>query len=153
MTKFRNIFYTIISTGIFVALLSSCLKNDIPYPRIQPNIVKLVVENQSQGAQLDTINRVATVYLNEQADIYNVNVEECQLSNSATWVGDSIYGTIDMSYTQYYILKLYQEYVWTLKAVQNITRYFTVANQIGASVIDVPGRRIVVTLPMQLLLS
>ena len=147
MTNFRNILYTIISTGIFVALLSSCLKNDIPYPRIQPNIVKLVVENQSQGAQLDTINRVATVYLNEEADIYNVKVEECELSKSATWVGDSIHGTVDMSFTQYYILKLYQEYVWTLKAVQNITRYFTVANQIGSSVIDVPARRVVVTLP------
>lgn len=127
--------------------MSGCLKNDIPYPRIQPNIVKLVVENQSQGTQLDTINRIATVHLSEEADIYNVNIEECKLSNKATWVGDSIAGTIDMSQTRYYILKIYQEYVWTLKAEQEITRYFTVANQIGASVIDVPGRRIVVTLP------
>lgn len=147
MTRVRNILIAIISAGIFAGILSGCLKNDIPYPRIQPNIVKLVVENQSQGAQLDTINRVATVYLSEEADIYNVNVEECKLSNKATWVGDSIAGTIDMSFTRYYILKIYQEYVWTLKAVQNITRYFTVANQIGSSVIDVPGRRIVVTLP------
>lgn len=131
----------------FSGIFTGCIKNDIPYPRIQPNIVSLEVENQSQATQLDTINRVATVYLNEEADIYGVNVIECTLSDKASFVGDSIAGTIDLSSPRHYILEIYQEYVWTLKAVQTIERYFTVANQIGATVIDVPGRRVVVTLP------
>lgn len=143
---FIHIYITAV-VAIMIASLQGCIKNDIPYPRIQPNIVSLKVENQLQGTQLDTVNRVATVYLNEDVDIHNVNVTECTLSDKAFFVGDSIAGTIDLSTPRYYILKIYQEYVWTLKAVQNISRYFTVANQIGTSVIDVAGRRIVVTLP------
>ena len=148
MTRFRNPIYTAVTLAIMLAgILSGCIKNDIPYPRIQPNITSLKVENQSQAAQIDTINRMATVYLNEEADIYNVNVVECTLSDKATFVGDSIAGSIDLSQPRYYILSIYQEYVWTLKAVQNIAHYLTVANQIGSSVIDVPGRRVIVTLP------
>lgn len=147
MTKVRNIIFALIAAVTIAAALPGCIKNDIPYPRIQPNIVSLEVEHQSQAAQIDTINRIATVYLDEEADIYNVDVVKCAISDKASFVGDSIAGTIDLSAPRYYILEIYQEYVWTLKAVQNIARYFTVANQIGASVIDVPGRRIVVTLP------
>lgn len=147
MAKVSNILYPILAAIVMASILTGCLKNDIPYPRIQPNILSLKVEHQSQGTQIDTINRVATVYLDEIADIYNVNVLECTISGNSSFVGDSICGTIDLSRQQYYILKMYQEYVWTLKAVQNIDRYFTVANQIGSSVIDVPGRRVVVTLP------
>ncbi|MDE6199004.1 MAG: PCMD domain-containing protein, partial [Muribaculaceae bacterium] len=147
MTKVTRIIYPLLAVAIMAGILTGCLKNDIPYPRIQPNIVTLEVEHQSQAAQIDTINRIATVYLDETADINNVNVVRCTLSDKASFVGDSIAGTLDLSQPRYYILQIYQEYVWTLKAVQNITRYFTVANQIGSSVIDVPGRRIVVTLP------
>lgn len=147
MTRVTRILYSLMAVAITATLLQGCIKNDIPYPRIQPNIVSIEVAHQSQAASIDTINRVATVYLDELADIYNVDVVGCTLSPNASFVGDSIAGTLDLSQPRYYILEIYQEYVWTLKAVQTITRYFTVANQIGASVIDVPGRRIVVTLP------
>jgi hypothetical protein len=130
-----------------VGFLSSCLRDDIPYPRIQPNIVELTVENQAQATQLDTINRVATVYLTEAADIYSVNIESCRISSGASFVGDSIHGSLDLSSPQYFTLRIYQEYTWTVKAQQTIERYFSVQNQIGSSVIDVPGRRIIVTLP------
>lgn len=135
------------TAAVLLSIISGCIKNDIPYPRIQPNIVTLTVEDQSQPTQIDTINRTATVYLDEVADIYNVNVTECKLSDKASFVGDSIAGTIDLSQPRHYILEIYQEYVWTVNAVQQITRYLTVANQIGTSVIDVPGRRVIVTLP------
>ncbi len=147
MTKITNITYATLTALLIAVIAAGCIKNDIPYPRIQPNITSLEVRHQSQAAQLDTINRIATVYLDETADIYNVDILQCTLSDKASFVGDSIAGSIDLSQPRYYILQIYQEYVWTLKAVQNITRNFSVANQIGASVIDVPGRRIVVTLP------
>lgn len=130
-----------------VLLLGSCIKNDIPFPRIQPNIVSVEVAGQSQPASIDSVSRTATVYLTEEVDITAVDILSATITPGATYVGDSIHGPLDLSSPQYYVLKLYQEYVWTLKAVQNIDRYFTVANQIGASVIDVPGRRIIVTLP------
>lgn len=149
--KSRIIFISAIIACI--TALTGCIKNDIPYPRIQPNITAIAVFGQSQPAVIDTVSRIATVYLAEETDIYNVEVDSCRLSEGAKFVGDSIAGTIDMSSANHYILKLYQEYVWTLKAVQNIERYFTVANQIGVSTIDVPGRRVIVTLPESVNLS
>lgn len=130
-----------------VPMLTGCLKNDIPYPRIQPNILTLRVADQLQNTSLDSINRIATVYLTESADIYAVEVEECTITPGAHFVGDSIGGELNLSKPNYFILGMYQEYVWTVKAVQNIQRYFSVANQMGSSVIDVPGRRVVVTMP------
>lgn len=134
-------------------ITQSCIQNDIPYPRIQPNITDLEVELQAQPAALDSATRTATVYLSEEADIYNVKVTSCAITPGCHFVGDSIFGTLDLSSPQYFVLGLYQEYVWTVKAVQNIERYFSVANQMGASVIDVPGRRIIVTLPESVKLS
>lgn len=132
---------------LLAALPQGCIKNDIPYPRIQPNIIELEVENQMQSSQLDTVNRVATVYLTEIADITDVKVIECKISDGASFVGPAIEGSIDLTNPKDFTLMLYQEYVWTVRAVQNIDRYFTVSNQIGSTVIDVPGHRVVVTLP------
>ncbi|MDE7141656.1 MAG: PCMD domain-containing protein, partial [Muribaculaceae bacterium] len=44
-------------------------------------------------------------------------------------------------------LRLYQAYDWVVRGSQPISRYFTVEGQIGESVIDVAGRRVVVTVP------
>lgn len=146
--KFFHVNKIVLSVCVAVAtLLSACIKNDIPYPRIQPNIVSIEVEESAQVAQIDSASRTATVYLTETADIYNVVIESCAITPGAHFVGDSIYGTMDLSRPRVFMLELYQMYDWTLTAVQNIERYFTVANEIGQSAIDVPGRRIVVTLP------
>lgn len=142
----RNIFLAAFAL-LLVAVLPGCIKDDIPYPRIQPNITELVVEGQSQAAHIDTLNRVATVYLSEAVDIENVRVLSCKLSHDAHFVGDSIAGTIDLSSSRFYTVELYQQYVWTLAARQTIERYITASNQIGASVIDVPGQRVVMTFP------
>lgn len=139
------------AAGLFIA--HGCIKDDIPYPRIQPNILSLTVENALQATSIDSMNRVATVYLSEEADIYNVSVTDCSITPGASFVGESIEGILDLSSPNYFMLRLYQDYVWTVKAQQTIERYFTVASQIGSSVIDVPGRRVVVTLPESVDLS
>lgn len=153
MTKLNRHTLAIICTLLLAGICASCIKNDIPYPRIQPNITSLEVEYQAQPAVLDSASRTATVYLTEEADIYDVKVKSCSITPGSHFVGDSIYGSLDLSSPNYFVLGLYQEYVWTVKAVQTIERYFTVANQMGASVIDVPGRRVIVTLPESINLS
>ena len=138
-------------TGAVAALtisLSSCIRNDIPFPRIQPNIIELTVEGQLKPALLDSLNRIATVYLSEDVDIENVNIESCRLSPAgAHFVGDSLAGKVNLAQRRFYLIELYQEYVWTVEAVQTIERYITASNQIGAAVIDVPAQRIVITFP------
>lgn len=151
MTR-RNSLNSIFSIGAVVALVcliaTGCIKNNIPYPRIQPNIVELVVEDAAQATQIDSATRTATIYLNEYADIYNVNVTSCRLSEGARWAdSDSIGPVMDFSRSRVFMIELYQTYDWVVQAEQTITRNFTVANQIGSSVIDVPARRVVVTLP------
>ena len=44
-------------------------------------------------------------------------------------------------------LSRYQSYQWIIQATQNIERYFTIAGQVGESIIDVPGRSVVEYIP------
>ncbi len=122
---------------LFVTLLfAGCIKNDIPYPYIQPNFLSITVTDESQPARIDSVNRIVNIYLLETADIKNVEITSYELTDGATIVGPEITGGIDLSEDVDVTLMLYQEYVWTLSANQDISRYFTVANQIGASEID-----------------
>ena len=137
----------VITVAIMATLLPACIKNNIPYPRIQANIVELAVEDAAQATAIDSATRTATIYLNENADIYNVVVTSCKLSEGARWDGDSIASVMDFSRPRVFMISLYQTYDWVVKAEQTIERYFSVSNQVGSSVIDVPAQRIVVTLP------
>ncbi|MCD8386033.1 MAG: PCMD domain-containing protein [Bacteroidales bacterium] len=143
-----------LATRIFVAamalgaiLLPSCLKNDIPYPRIQANILYISAEGQSRMAQIDSTNRVATLYFPEDANIYEVKIDSFALSPNTTIVEGSLSPDtlIDLSETYFVVLSMYQEYLWRIVSSQDIERYFTVEGQIGTSTIDVPGRRVVAT--------
>lgn len=126
------------------ALISaSCIRNDIPYPRIQANFLTFEVDYQDRGSLIDSASRTITVYLPEEVDIENVMVHDYTVTPGARVVDIDLKAPIDLSYPLYVDLELYQVYTWTISAVQNITRYFTVAGQVGVSTIDVPGRRVV----------
>lgn len=138
----RRIIY--ISTFIACVLaLCGCIANDIPYPRIQANIVTFEVEGQDRGALIDSATRTVTVYLPEEVDIENVTVSEYTLSEGATLVGDPFSHPINLSSGYRVNVSLYADWTWTISAEQTIERYFTVAGQVGATEIDVPGRRVV----------
>lgn len=136
---------------VLIACLAivSCIENDIPYPRIQPNFTIFEVENQLKATAIDSLNRNLTVYLSEEADIQNVKVTNYNISpeGSSVTSGD-LSAPLNLTSPVNVTLSLYQDYVWSIKAVQNIERYFTIANQVGASVIDVPARRVVAQLPV-----
>jgi hypothetical protein len=120
-----------------------CVKNDIPYPRIQANFLSFSVKGQERNAVIDTINRTVSVYLPEDIDITNVEVESYSVTNRATVVGANLDEPLNLTSTLYLNLELYQDWQWSISAVQTIERYFTVSGQVGSSVIDVPGRRII----------
>lgn len=141
MKQSRVILYTF--TAACVVLLCSCLKNDIPYARIQANLLEIEAEGQSAGAVIDTLARTVNFYFPEQTDISKVKIASYKVAEGVQVVGDSLSQILDMSTPVTITLRLYQDYVWTLIANQTIERYFTVANQIGTSTIDVPGCRVV----------
>ncbi len=132
----------IVAVAVMV-IAHSCLKDDIPYPHIQPNFLTIEAEGQERAASIDTINRKVMFYLPEEVDITKVKIASYTLSDGATAVGDTLDRPLDLSQSQTATLHLYYDYQWTLEASQTIERYFTVNGQIGQSVIDVPGRRVV----------
>jgi len=126
------------------AMLCGCLKNDIPYPRIQPNFTEIEADGMLKPAEIDSASRFINMYFDETVDIGKVQITHYALSEGAVIESGDLTDPIDLS--KYYIvtLRLYQDYDWIIRGVQNIERYFTVENQVGATVIDVTGRRVVV---------
>ncbi len=123
--------------------LHSCIENDIPYARIQPNFISIAAEGQSKDATIDTIARTVTFYLPEEVNIADVHIENYAITAGASEVGDTLQHPLDLTTPKTVTLHMYQDYQWTLCAEQTIERYFTVAGQVGQSTIDVPGRRVV----------
>ncbi|MDE5837511.1 MAG: hypothetical protein K2H39_00490, partial [Paramuribaculum sp.] len=129
----------------------SCIKNDIPYPHIQPNILAVEAENQSRAAAIDSVERTVTLFLNEDADLQNVKLASLVLSKDAT-CPDTAMIVEGLNLTQPVELKfaVYYDYVWTFSAVQSIERYFTVANQVGTSQIDLENHTVSAMVPSEL---
>lgn len=143
----RKILY-FISTIFFITAFMSCIKNDIPYPRIQANFTSLNVENQIGPAIIDSANRTITVTLNEYADIRHVKVQSFTLSDESYLVSsENSMEYLDLSQPDTVVLGLYQDYAWTIIGVQNIERYFGAVGEIGTPVIDVTNHRVVFTFP------
>lgn len=126
----------------------SCIENDIPYPVVTLNI--LGVEGQGFSvSEIDAAKRTVTLRLDEQTDIRSVRINQVSFDAVAhdpdldkqamiDQIRTSIplIGTFDMRTPIYVTLSLYQDYEWTIRAEQPIERYFTVAGQIGGTVID-----------------
>lgn len=138
------------SSLVFAALAvsaSSCIKNDVPYPRIQQSILSIAAEGESLPAVIDAENLSATVYLQEDVDIRAVRFSEFTFTEGSTCSTDLLSGTFDLASPVNVVISRYQDYTWTISAVQEIERYFNIEGQMGQTAIDVPGRRIVVRVP------
>lgn len=125
--------------------LGACIKDDIPYPRIQANFTSITVDGTDAGPVIDSLNRTVTLSFAEQADIYDVHITGYTLTPGASIVGDSITGGIDLSTPRKVTLRLYQDYEWTIVADRPVERYFTVEGQVGETQIDAAGHRVIVT--------
>lgn len=140
--KFYDIILAMCAAALSV-VVSSCVKNDIPYPRIQANFLSFAADGEEKSATIDSLTRTVTVYLPETVDIENVTVSKYTLSPKSEVVSPNLSEPVNLSKRLLVTLHLYQDWVWTIKAEQNIERYFSVSGQVGATLIDVPGRRVV----------
>lgn len=134
-------------SAIMACVLSGCIKNDLPYPRIPQNILAIAVEGESKPASIDSSMYVATVYLEETVDIKNVKFTEFEITPGASSNPNLLEGTYDLSQPLVVKLSLYQEYPWLVDAKQDIERFFTIEGQIGETAIDVIGHRVLVRVP------
>lgn len=122
--------------------LQGCLQNNIPYPRIQPDFLTMEADGLLKPAEIDAANRMVTLTFDEEVNIKAAQITSYTITEGASLTSGNLSAPIDLS--EYYIctLSLYQDYDWVIKGVQTIERYFTVENQVGATIIDVGGRRV-----------
>lgn len=132
---------------VLMSCFTSCIQNDLPYPKIQQNIIELVAEGESKAASIDSVAMEAIVYLKEDTDRENVRFSEFKTTAGAESSVDLLEGSYNLVHPMIVSLTRYQTYHWTIRSVQNIERYFVVEGQIGESVIDPAACRVIVTLP------
>ena len=141
MKKLKNIIVPLCCA--VVSLFGGCIKNDIPYPRIQANIRAFDVAGSFKAAEIDSTEMTVNVYLEENVNIRSVMVDSFALTPESHFVDFDPALPMDLSEPKKVTVALYQDYAWTITANQPIERYFTVANQIGSSEIDVPAHRVI----------
>ena len=122
----------------------SCIHNDLPYPRLPQNILDIAAEGQLTPARIDTTDFTVSLSLDEETDIQAVRFTQFRYSPDATCNKNLLEGTWDLSVPITVELSRFQSYQWMISAEQEIERYFTIAGQIGETVIDAVGRRIIV---------
>ena len=127
---------------LLALLPAGCIENNIPYPRIQPDFLSIDADGLLKPAEIDTENRMITLTFDEETDITAVEVTGYSITEGARITGGDFLEPINLSDFYICTLTLYQPYDWIIKGVQNIERYFTVENQVGAAIIDVGGRRV-----------
>ena len=127
-------FITIIAA---VLALSSCIKNDIPYPVVGLEILDIEIEGAVGEPVINRTNRSITVELAENVDIRHIDITSITYSEGAT-ASRNMIGSFDMRSPQYVTLSLYQSYEWVITASQKIDRRFTVYGQIGETEWDIP---------------
>ncbi len=140
-------------SALILLLCQGCIKNDIPYPRIQPNFTSFVVEDATRETLIDSVSRSVTVYLAENADLRNVSLISYSLSCGELPDSAALLAGMNLEQPLETTLSLYQDYTWTITAERPVERYFTVTNQIGATTIDIVARRVVATVPASVSLS
>ena len=111
--------------AVMVATMSSCLKNDIPYPTIEAQFLGITVDGPSAPPTIDPKTRTVTIHLSEQVDIKRVNITDYKVTEGAELSGE-IMGLIDLSRDCVVTLSIYQDYTWRITASQPIERYFSV---------------------------
>lgn len=141
----RKVFYIIAGAAV---VLSSCVRNNLPYPTIDPGL-KVTVEG-AKAVNINMTDHIITAELEETTDICNVNVTGLDIDSpdkvTVSRCEPPMVGRWDLSSPKEFIISNYPDtrYPWSLEARQNIERRFSVEGQIGASVIDLEHRRVLV---------
>lgn len=133
-------------------LTASCIRNDIPYPVVE--IVISGVEGQGFSvSDIDASTREITLELDEATDIRNVQIDKVDFDVTVHSIEldketlirqirstERLTGTFDLRTPIYTTLSIYQDYSWTIRAVQTIDRQFAVAGQVGPTSFDTENR-------------
>lgn len=150
-----------------MALCTSCIKNDIPYPYIEGAINQIEVEGMTGEAKIDPTRRVVEITVGEEPVLSEITVTKLVTNDEATIIPDensclnfsqfpqtsfsslsqlpaNANTRLDCTKPVNILLKTYQDYIWTLKVTQEINRTIEADHQMGTPLIDVTSRMAIV---------
>lgn len=110
-------------------MISCRFENDMSYPIVLGEITAFEVEG-SRSVAIDKEKRTVEIVLDEIADINAVRILSLQVSEGAEVVED-VPDVVDLGSPLSLTLRTYQDYIWTITAVQPVERYVNVDNQAG----------------------
>lgn len=114
----------IIVTSFSAFLFTSCIfDNDMSYPYIKGEIMSFEVAGQKSVA-IDPKARTVSVELEEIADISGLDVIGIRLNDEARFA-EPFPECISLESPYRVLVRTYQDYYWTISAVQPIERYVT----------------------------
>ena len=120
---------------LIIILLSSCIKNDIPYPTINLFITDIEADGMIGRATIVNDDKTVTLTMADTVNLKNVHISNITTTEGAISTlsaGDYI----DLSRSYWVNLSLYQEYQWKIVANQTIERTFRIDNQVGVATYD-----------------
>lgn len=132
------------TAGLCALLLAAgCIRNDIPYPRIEGAITAIEVDGQTEAATISNSTREVTLQLSDTVDLKKVRLLRLEVSNDAKVTPDpGLY--IDLTTPLRLTLTTRQEYLWQITGVQTIERDVQVEGQVGEAVIDTGNKGVLV---------
>ena len=120
--------------------LWGCIENDLPYPRIQAQILSIEADGMTQAPIIDNATQSVQLTLSDSVNLRYVNITNVTMTPDAV-ATPAIVGVHDLSKPAVFTLSIYQEYQWTISAVQNIAREIAVVGQVGSATIDAKNKR------------
>ena len=143
-----------------------CIENDIPYPRIKAEIQKIDVEGMV-SAKINSEMSTVTVKVADTLDLRNIQIKTLEVTSGATVIPDSLScldfvhfpdsgfssvdslpGTVNtrMNFKKPvpFLLRIYQDYLWTVSVEHDINRIIKVKNQVGTPLIDEHNKQVVI---------
>lgn len=144
---------TLFAIAQITLYFTSCIKNDLPYPKIQQNITSISAVGEEREALIDSADFSVTLYLEETVNIREVKFSTFSVTDGGEADPDLLQGVYDLSKPIVVNVSRYQTYQWLVRAEQHIERSFEIEGQIGETAIDAVGRRIIVHVPQNTDLS
>lgn len=132
---------------LFIAVpvcFCGCIQNDVPYPTVQADITAFAVAGQTSAATINNKDFIVTVDLADTVDLKSVTLLQME-TTQGTVITPEPENKIDLSKPLVYVLSIYQDYYWYIKATQTIERELTVDNQIGTPIFDAQSKIVLVT--------
>lgn len=161
---------TLLGAAVLSAVLATgCINNDIPFEVVPGNITSMEIRG-AESLNLNNSDRVIDLVLSDTVDLRHVFLEDFRITADARIVNDVTHEAMDTLDSYYldltqggaeyaippsdkkpytFTVITYQDYVWTLKASQNIEREFTLGDgqQIGESKFSATGYSVTAYVP------